>query len=125
MPRAALARLAQRPPQRVGQPQPLGRQRQQRRPRPRRQTDAVRTDFYLLDAGTSHHLQGAPPEREREVSTTTTLPAQADVSARPTSLSHLPNGESRLGRSGRTIRPRARGATQLRWSTASIRRYDD
>jgi hypothetical protein len=38
--------------------------RQQRRARPRRQTRAVRPDFYLLDAGTSHHLQGEPSERE-------------------------------------------------------------
>jgi hypothetical protein len=42
---------------------------------------AVRPDFYRLDAGTPHHLQGAPPERERRVSTTTTLPAQANDSA--------------------------------------------
>jgi hypothetical protein len=97
MRRAALARLAERPTERVGQPQPLGRQRQQRGARPRRQPGAVRTDFYLLDAGTSHHLQGAPPERERRVSTTTTLPAQADVLARPASRSPLPTGESRLG----------------------------
>src|SRR4051794_4614816 len=97
MPRAALARLAQRPPQRVGQPQPLGRQRQQRRPRPRRQTGAVRADFYLLDAGTSHHLQGAPPERERKVSTTTTLPAQADVSAPTAAVAPRTTDKSRLG----------------------------
>jgi hypothetical protein len=63
--RAALARLGQRPSQRVGQPQPVRRQRQQRRPGTRRQARAVRPDFYLPDAGTSHHLQGAPPERER------------------------------------------------------------
>src|SRR4051794_2641922 len=93
---AALARLAERPPERVGQPQPLGRQRQQRRARPRRQPAAVRTDFYLLDAGTSHHLQGAPPERERRVSTTTTLPAQADVSARRPARRDDAIGESRL-----------------------------
>src|SRR5205085_3294008 len=82
MRRATLTRLSERPPQRAGQPHPLGRQRQQRGARPRREPAAVRPNFYLLNAGTSHHLQGAPPERQRRVSTTTTLPAQADVSAR-------------------------------------------
>jgi len=49
VPRTPLARLAERPAERVGQPQPLGRQRQQRRARPRREPRAVRPDFYLLD----------------------------------------------------------------------------
>ena len=66
--RAALARIAKRPSKRVGQPEPLGRQRQQRGTRARREPRAVHLDFYLLGLGTSHHLQGAPPEPGREAS---------------------------------------------------------
>jgi hypothetical protein len=80
---ASLTRLRESPPERVRQPRPLGRQRQHRRPRPRRETGAVRAHIYLLDAGTSHHLQGEPPGLGRAASTTTTLPARADVSAAP------------------------------------------
>src|SRR5215217_588810 len=107
MRRATLTRLPERPPERVRQPQPLRRQRQQRGARPRRKPGAVRPDFYLLAAGTSHHLQGAPPERERRVSTTTTLPAQADVSAHRR----------------RQRRPRYRRIEARRRSTAVLRRF--
>ena len=81
MPTTPLARSRKRSRKRFGQAEPPSHQRQQRRPRPRRQARAVRPHIYGPETATSHHLQGEPPERGERRLDTAILPAQADVSA--------------------------------------------
>ena len=80
VPRTPLPRAPERVAQPTSQTDTISDQHQQRGPRPRGQTSAVRPDIYRLDTPTSHHLQGEPPERSDRLFASRILPAQADVS---------------------------------------------
>jgi hypothetical protein len=60
---ATLTSSRERTAQRVGQAQPLCRQRQHSAPRARGQTRPVRRHIYRSERRISDHLQGEPPER--------------------------------------------------------------
>jgi hypothetical protein len=78
-----LFKAGQPPRQRACEPELVGDARQQRAARVREQPGSVRRDFYGYPASITHHLQGEPPSRGSEPSTSRRIPAQPDVSAPP------------------------------------------
>jgi hypothetical protein len=81
---AALAHRRQRPRERVGETDPVGRLGQQCRAGVRHQPVSVRHNIYRDTAPIALHLQGDPPESELRASATRRIPAQADSPAAPT-----------------------------------------
>ena len=114
MARAPLARARKRPRKHVAETQPLRHERQQRGPRARAQTGAVRPHIYRPNTATSHHLQGEPPERGDRRLDTAILPAQADISAPRPARAPALTDESRLASPGmRKTRDKRGGSAAL------------